>query len=274
MDELNHLGWVVQRSFEVGHYRFSVRSNSAAVGEWLDVLAPYESDEEVGEAYYSIWLGETAGTTRGLHIFYREAQVCLRTFDLTAIARLFFSELETLMLEDEDSALHLKVGVLGRNGVTALVPSTLIHFLRDSGPGAEREFELPLSSYVSVDPDHPKLLPDRRHLQLPDDAALRLARLDPEHAGSYQPVSTNGVGIACAFEDMGGIPIMPVTRARLTYALLQAAINLRVVRGDGVRALADLLAGMDCVGLRPDPPREMMRTLRDLTAARAADGHL
>src|SRR3954469_2958917 len=96
-----------------------IRTNSPAIGEWLDVLSAYEVFDEQIEPYFSIWAGEQAERRRGFHILYREAQQSLRTHDIGAIARMLFSELEVYALVEDPTPLHLRLGLLRRGGLTA-----------------------------------------------------------------------------------------------------------------------------------------------------------
>ena len=58
MDKLDHLGWVVSRSFAIGDIRFAVRSTSLAFGEWVaDVLGAYEV-EDIEDFLYSVVVPE------------------------------------------------------------------------------------------------------------------------------------------------------------------------------------------------------------------------
>lgn len=258
----------MQRSFAVGDYVFGVRSNLPAIGEWLEVLATYEIPVEEADPYYSIWIGEDRGAVRGFHILYREGQACLRTFDLAALAQLFFSELETLMLPGDDSALHIRLGVIGRSGRSLLVPYMLVPFLRDRGSRADRDFELPLEAYISIDLETHTILPPRRRLQLPDDAVDWLVTLDPERVGTqvappYRPVPDLTFG--WSEEDAA---VARETPAKVTYALLQAALNLGRVGVPGVAAIARLVEQTETYALAPAAAKELTPVLRDLL-----DGH-
>src|SRR4051812_1279464 len=102
----------------------------------MDVLSAYEVHDEEAEPYLSVWFGERQGRKRGFHILYREAQRSLRTHDLGAVASALLSHLETYTLPIDRSALHLKLAVIRRNGVSALVPATLVPFLRERGTRA------------------------------------------------------------------------------------------------------------------------------------------
>ena len=255
---------MVQRNFAVGDYLFGVRSNAPEVGDWLDVLSGYETDEEA-DPYYSIWFGEDEGSRRGFHIFYREAQLTLRTFDLAAIAEVFLSHLDALAGAHDDSAFHLRLGVIGRNDTTALIPHSVIPFLRDRGSQAERALDLPLTAYASVDLETAELLPPRRRLDVPPDTIGRLVALDPSGAGTrpgseHRPLPD----LTCGIHELAGDRIMPVSRAFLVYSLLGSQINLSRVGAAGIEALARLVGRTRRYGVRSDVAREMIPTLRDL----------
>jgi hypothetical protein len=254
----------VQRSFAIGDYAFGVRSNEPAIGEWLDVLSAYEIPVDEADPYYSLWIGQDSGNTRGFHIFYREAQVTMRTHDLAALAHVFFSELETMLVAHDDDALHLKLGMIGRSGRSALVPYTVVPFLRDRGRAVERELELPLDAYVSVDLETARISRPRRRLELPADAVDWLVSLAPERAGTHPvPLHRDRPDIAVAWNE-GNVPFEFVSRAQISYALLQSAANLDRVGLRGIDAVVRLLDGIDAYLLAPAPAKVLVPILRRL----------
>jgi hypothetical protein len=235
----------------------------------MDVLSAYEVHDEQAEPYYSIWAGERNGRRRGFHILYREAQRSLRTHDLTAVARMLFSELESFELPEDRSALHFRLAVIRRNGVTALAPQTLVPFLRDAGTRAERLLELPQTTYVSLDPQTGRLLPYRRRLDVPDDAAEWLATLDPEDSGTQRDVEIPPVpDVAIVFLDAeGGYRRVPYVQG--VFAMAQTAANLGLYGRAGIDGLRRLLKHVPVYALTPASVAEMLPRVVEVLDAHA-----
>jgi hypothetical protein len=249
---------VVQRSFQIDRTFLAIRTNSYAVAEWMDVLSAYEVYDEDAEPYLSIWAGERRAHSRGFHIFYREAQRTLRTHDFGAIAHALLGHLETYALRRDRSALHLDMAVIRRGGVTALVPSGFVPFLRDRGKRPERELDLPITPYVSLDLDSGRLLPYRRRLAVPADAVERLAALDPEGAGTQSDVDVPEVpDIACVFLN-GDTPVRGVPSVHGVYAIAQVARNLGEFGRGGVDAISRLLDSVPVYAFTPDSAAAML----------------
>src|SRR5437867_13161835 len=96
MDELNHLGWVVQKSYDVAGHLLGIRTNSEVCGEWLDAtLSKYETDEET-EPYFSLWLPDEEGFGRGYYVLYKEGTEAFRTLNPALLALRLVQELDRL----------------------------------------------------------------------------------------------------------------------------------------------------------------------------------
>src|SRR5689334_7781483 len=109
MDNLNHLGWVVYKSYVVGGYLFGIRTNSETCGEWLDTaLSSYEIDDEEAEPYYSLWVPEERSAVgKQYHVLYRESDDLLRTLDPAKLAERLLQEVESFTLRTRDDRLFL-----------------------------------------------------------------------------------------------------------------------------------------------------------------------
>src|SRR6266849_2891797 len=126
MDELNHLGWVVYKSFDFAGHLLGIRTNSPECGEWLShTLAPYEVLDEEAEPIYSIWVPETDDEAVGKRYFvlYKESTDLVRTFDPAKLAQRLLWELEAFPLRRRDDAVYLEACVAVQNGARALIPS-------------------------------------------------------------------------------------------------------------------------------------------------------
>src|SRR6266511_1979539 len=114
---LDHLGWVVHRSYDIGGLIFGIRTNSEAVGRWLDDCLGNYRTRKKADPYYSIHVGEQLRPSmRGYHILYRETLKLARTFDLAGLGRTLLAELESYEFADRDDALYLDAAVVASDG--------------------------------------------------------------------------------------------------------------------------------------------------------------
>src|SRR5206468_342091 len=114
MDELNHLGWVVYKTYAIGGYMFGIRTNSLECGEWLETtLAAYEVVDEEAEPYFSLWVPEEAeGVGKQYYILYRESEDLLRTLEPARLAERLLGELVPFTLRKKDDAVYLDACVV------------------------------------------------------------------------------------------------------------------------------------------------------------------
>src|SRR5439155_21393292 len=250
MDELNHLGWVVYRTYDVGGYMFGIRTNSEACGEWLDAtLGEYLVTDDEADPFFSLWVPEQEEKIGNFyHVLYRESDDVLRTLDPGRLAQRLLAELATFTLRQRDDAVYMDACVVERGGVHALVPSPIIPYMRLAGRRVERELTLPLEPTIGVAPDG-QLFAVPKQLSIPDDAADDLARRlgvdrKDHHLSTEVPKS---VGLICAFHYNPKLaPILPLTRAMAVQALAQTVYNLPAMRGAALSALAELVDGARC----------------------------
>jgi hypothetical protein len=245
MDQLDHLGWVVSKSYRVGSFVFGIRTNSGQAAEWLDeTFGGFEIPEEV-DPYYSLYVGRNDGVGRGFHILYRESTDIARSLDPAVVARRLVHELEALALRDSDGAVYLPCGVIERNGVRALVPNEIVPYLRLAGKQVERELELPREPALAVELGSGRLRPVARQLDIAEDAPGALARvLGQETSGAVAVPPPESVDLVLDFHyDPKVGPVVPATRALAVYGLARVAINLRAVGSTGLDALASLVTG-------------------------------
>src|SRR5436305_346103 len=123
MDELNHLGWVVYKSYDIAGHLVGIRTNSEVCAEWLEsTFGRYEISDEEADPYFSLWVPEQRSESRRpYYVLYRESDDLLRTLDPSKLAQRLVSELELFMLQSRDDALFLKSCVVARDGVRALI---------------------------------------------------------------------------------------------------------------------------------------------------------
>jgi len=273
MDHLNHLGWVVYKSYEIGGYIFGIRTNSELAGEWLEAtLAAYESDEEA-EPYYSLWVPEEQKAVgKQYHVLYRESDDLMRTTDPARLAQRLLAEVEAFTLRRRQDGLFLDACVVERGGLAALVPSPIVPFIRLAGRRVEQELTLPVEPIVGVDPDG-TLFAVPRKLHVPDGACEDLAwRLGIDGSIERSEDVPASVDAVCAFHyDPDSPPMMPISRAVAVHAFAGMALNLYATRGQGLLGLAKLAERLPCYVLQEAKPRESFALLTSLLSGEAGE---
>jgi hypothetical protein len=254
MDELNHLGWVVYKSYDIDGYLIGIRTNSEVCAEWLEsVLGRYEVSDEEAEPYFSLWVPEQKSQTRKqYYVLYREADDILRVLDPAKLAQRLLSELETFTLRNREDALFLASAVVSRDGVSALVPTVIVPYIRLAGRRVERELVLPVHAAVGVTPDG-RLFSVPQQLNVPADACEDLAYLlgvEGEADMALDDVPDQ-VDLVCAFHyDPKQPPLRPLTRAMAVEAVAETAFNLRATSEIALDALAGVVEGARCLLLQ------------------------
>jgi hypothetical protein len=246
MDELNHLGWVVYKSYEFAGHLIGIRTNSDTTGEWLDeTFKAYEVTDEEAEPYYSLYMAdEDEAFGSRYNILYREGDEIFKSFDPAGVARRLVAELNGLALKRRDDAVFLDSAIVGFNGLNALVPAPIIPYFRMNGRKVEKELALPDAPYVAVDKDsgRPGAIPSQ--IEIPEPAYEDLShRFGGEGggAGVLRPTPET-IDLVCAFHwARDAPPVMPLSRALAVYHLAQSAVNLRAVGGEALYALAKVV---------------------------------
>ncbi len=273
MDSLNHLGWVVYKSYEIGGYVFGIRTNSELAGEWLNAtLAAYETDEEA-EPYYSLWIPEEQKAVgKQYNVLYRESDDLLRTVDPARLAQRLLAEVETFTLRRRQDGLFLDACVVERDGLAALVPSPIVPFIRLAGRRVEQELTLPVEPTVGVGPDG-SLFAVPRKLHIPEDACQDLAwRLGIDGSVERSVDVPASVDAVCAFHyDPDSPAMMPISRAIAVHAFASMALNLYATRGQGLFGLAKLVDGLPCHVLQEAKPRESFGLLTSVLSREAGE---
>jgi hypothetical protein len=247
MDQLNHLGWVVHRAYEVGGVQFGVRTNSPAFGEWLDeVFAAWRIDEDGVAPYYSVLVaeGDDGRVGKRYHILYEESRALVKTLDLKQVAEGLVAQFELVGSSDRDDAVYLNSGLVTRDGITALVPPILPPYLATLGHRAldRAGLRLPLASYVAVGPGSGRIVPTAPAIDVTPAVVERLEAIAPAGQPNSQ-VETNGavtVDVVC-FLGLRDEPVFPASPGHSLYLLATRILNLERVGGEGLRAVAQLV---------------------------------
>ena len=245
MDELNHLGWVVEKTFAVAGYVFGIRTNDEDAGDWLsDVLGRYEVEDGEAEPYFSLWLGRDEGVGQAYHIVYREGTDVLRTLDPGLAAWRLVRELELLALRGRPNGVYLRASVVERDDVKALVPSDIVPRLRMAGRRVTRELVLPFVPVVAVDPETGTLVAVGRELDVPDDAYADLARrIGEQTAGAPATHVPPHVDVVCAFAYRPDeAEIEPVSGAYAAYLFAPDVLNVAGAPAEALTALGRLVS--------------------------------
>jgi len=244
---------VVSKPYRFGRHVVGIRTNSEAAGEWLDkTFRDHELFDEEADPYFSLYMADNdnkKGIGKRFHILYKEATDVLKSLDAAEIARRLLWELDSLGLYYRDDGIFVETSVVERNGVTALVPTPILPYIRLTGRKVEREFTLPDVPVVSVDLVSGRLGPVSRQLPVSDAAFADLRRRVGQDGAALGPPRAvpEEVDIICAFHyDPDSPPIIPLSRALAVYYLARNAINLDKVGGRALEPLAKAIEGKRC----------------------------
>jgi len=258
---------VVHRNYELGSWLVGIRSNSEAVGEWLDwALGEFASDEEA-DPYYSIHVGEQRGAnSRGYHILYRETIKLARTFDLAGVGRTLLTELESFLFSERDDALFADATIVASNGRVGLIPAITGMFVGALGDRAVRQTGITLSNEtkVAIDPHSGEAIPITSRLDVPHDAIERLAAIAPTTQPDERMTMTTPMKIDTVFSV--GLPdeaIAPVSTATAVYRLGTHLINLHQLGSRGLDALIRTVSGATSYEVRTSNPKNMLAALTE-----------
>jgi hypothetical protein len=256
---------VVQRSYEIGGLGFGVRTNSEACATWLDeTLAGYAIDEEL-DPYYSIWLAPSDGVGKPFHILYVESRAVTKTYDLKMLGRAFLAQLESLAYYSRDDALYANAGVVASNGRTALVPGVMIEFIATLSrrQRARSGVVFPLGTSVALELGTGRALPLPQTLDIPADTLDRLARVAPA-ADDDEPLLLEppaAIDAVCSLQAVPE-PVRAVSPAAALYRLGSHAVNLHLLRGQGLETLRAVVERARCYEIASsNKPQDMLAAL-------------
>jgi hypothetical protein len=259
---------VVNYTYEVGGWAFGIRTNSEAVGAWLDeCLGEYRIDDPEVDPYYSLLVetGNGRGPVRRYHLFYRETRKIGRTFDLVGLGRTLLSELESYFFTERDDALYADAVVVAKDGVTGLIPATTAHYVDTLGRRVERAgVILPVETKVAIDLSSGEVVPIEPLLRVPEDALDRLARIGGRNGRDHRlllerPVRVDSVFLVGVAEEL----LQPVLPSVALFALATHVINMRKLGQAGLEALRRTVEDARCYEIASRGPADMLDALTE-----------
>ena len=266
MDELDHLGWVVRRSYEIGRMQFGVRTNSEACGEWLDeTFSEYRVDDETAP-YLSLLVadGDDGQVGKRFHILYEESRALVRTRDLRLAGEMLFAQFEHLQASERADRIYVEAGVVRLGDVVGLVPPILAPYLGTLGHRAlERSgLELPVSTFVAIEAESGRVVPPPRMLDVPADALERLAEIHAvdgrERRGTVDaPID---VDVVC-FIGLAEEPVRAYSPGRAAHLLATRALNLDQIGGGGLEGVGRLVEKARCYEIQSSRPKTTLEAL-------------
>lgn len=254
MDELDHLGWVVTQSYEIGPYVVGIRTNSEAFARWLEhTLGEYATSEEA-DPYYSLLVAEHDDGRPGkrFNILYRESTALAKDLDLAVVVRTLVAELEGFLFQQRNDAVYAQAGVVAADGRTALVPSLLVPYLATLGRRLERSgLTLPVASQVAIDPASGLVVPVKPLLETAPDALERLRALAPTEGRDNRLVveRPTAVDAVCSI-GLDEEPVQAVSAAYAVFRLVEKVVNLEKLGTTAVEAVGRLVENARCYELR------------------------
>ncbi len=260
-----------QRSFELGPFRFAIRSTSETFAAWLDeVLASYRGAESADPHYSVVVADADADDLRGdrLHVLYRGCKPLIRTLDLGTLARVLLADIQHPLLAERDDALYAEAATVRIGDVTVLVPTSVVTELGRLGRSAQRRgLQLPVAMRsLAVDPVSGRLLPLPSLLDSAEQAfaALPQPRRSNGHrerVGIDQPQSVDFVCTPAATPG-GNDTVWPHSRAAVLHEFAAAMLNHAQIGAQrGLDGLARLVGRTRCYGIRAKTPGDLAAAL-------------
>jgi hypothetical protein len=267
MDQLNHLGWVVHRAYELGGIQFGVRTNSPAFGHWLDdVFSEWRVSEEGVAPYYSVLVAEEDDGQVGkrFHVLYEESRALVKTLDLGQVGEALVAQFEHVGAADRDDAVYLNAGLVTYGDVVALVPPILPPYLATVGHRAidRSGLRLPVVNLVAVGPGSARVVPVEPRIDVPASAFEALDAIAPVGPRNSQ-VEMNGpveVDVVC-FLGLQEESVVPSSPGNSLYLLATRILNLEQVGGEGLRTVARMVDLARGVEIRSTSVKETLKSL-------------
>ncbi len=274
MDSLDHLGWVVEQSYEIADTQFGVRTNSEECAAWLDETFGELQIDEPTAPYYSIRVAEENddGVGKRFHVVYEESRALVKTLHLREAYDCLIAQFEHVAARGRSDAIYVDAGLVTLDGVVALVPPILPPYLRTLGHRLlERSrLTLPISNYVALEPETGLVVDTRPAVNPSADAFAALDRIAPPFGESpAAPGDPLRADIVCFL----GLPeesVLPYSPGQAAHVLAARILNLPEVGGEALETIAELVTNARCLEIRSTTPKETLGVLTGLLASVAA----
>lgn len=268
MGKLDHLGWVVHRTYELQGVRLGVRTTSEAFGAWMDeALAGFRVPGEAAPHYSVLVAREPGGAGRlgrGFHILYRGVTPLVRTLHLPTLRGALLAELESFRFPEREDAIYLRAGILKAGEQAVLVPSAVIPHLGRLGRRVSREgIMLPAAVSAAVDLASGRVIPVRPFLGADGNDIDRVDG-NSDRLVVDEPIS---VDVVCTFATGQDSFIEPISRAVALHQLSAQVVNLPTIGGAALTVLGRLVAGARCYSLVVTDGRTMLEALSGVLLA-------
>jgi hypothetical protein len=265
MDQLDHLGWVVHRSYEVEGVQFGVRTNSEAAGAWLDATFGRYRVRDDTSPFLSILVAEDSDDqVKRFHILYEESRALVKSLDLGHVAAGLVAQFEHVAAPSRSDAVYLDAALVRKDGVVALVPPILPPFLATLGHRVlERsDLELPLANYVALDIDTGRVIPFEPSLDVPGDAIAQLQALGGSSNGKGpQPVAAPLEVDTICFLGLSEDPVTAIAPGQAAQILATRVLNLEELGGQALPAIGRLVDGARNYEIRSTSSKDTLATL-------------
>jgi hypothetical protein len=227
-------------------------------------------DREVNYAYSIVVPDDEdkAIKSRGekrFNILYQGTSVALRTFHLPTLGRMLLTEMESQRFTERKDAIYVNMGLVRRNGRTALLPANMLDSLSSlERPLSRSPLTLPTDRFVAIDSKTGKVVPIRRRLKVPRNAIEKLEEMFPSTGSAYRrPVeepSDVDLVFAYSLEEPG-----VASRAAMLHRVAGGMVwNIRLLAGTALDGLARLLQDATCYELNWGEPREVVQQIQDV----------
>lgn len=274
MDKLDHLGWVVSRSFEVEDLVFSIRTTSSVFGDWLtETLAPYRTRKKA-DPLYSIVVADPAKrkdrAIKDFNVLYRGITAHSRDLNLATIAQILLAEIDALAFRHRDDAVYAGVAPVAANGSVALVPSGMVNLLAGMGRQVGRSgLSLPYVSAVALDPQTGAVLPSEGPPGVPSNAIARLGELGLDGVPSDRMAIPKPlqVGFVMTMGGRGTEGVEPLSDAKTVYTLASSVLNLEKMGITALETLDKVVSDADCYAVGGEA-RSVLRSVTGLLTPR------
>jgi hypothetical protein len=266
MDELDHLGWVVWRSYEIGRMQFGIRTNSEACGEWLDeTFSEYRVDEETAPYLSLLVAGDENGQVgKRFHVLYEESRALVRTHDLRLVGEMLLAQFDHVQASERTDKVYIDGGLVRLGDVVGLVPPILPPYLGTLGHRViERAgLELPVSGFVAVDPESGRVVSPQRALDVPADALDRLTEIHPTNGRERRVTVEEPIDVdVVSFIGLSEEPVRTYSPGRAAHILATRTLNIDPLGGAALEGIARLVEKARCYEIQSSRPKTTLEAL-------------